>query len=249
MRTRKKKARESSSSPLLSISSALRFLTSLAGGTEEETEEDLVAAQSGGEEEPQVVFFPTGETDTGTGGCQDATTGGGGFNTFAFMSFLMTGFNAVSVVSNNNNNRNNNNNNRNNQNNNNNFQTQESSVMGMQMVSRRRRSDEGRNSSLTGREEEGGTRDQARMLRLLEEFLKAWLRLTALHTGKQCQLRVACLANVPENGDWVDGGVEEVFAEVATEGLVRGLEVEEGEEEEWLEAGQVRWHVSLGTGD
>merc|ERR1711971_56271 len=87
-----------------------------------------------------VVFFPTGDNSADNGGCQDATSGGGGFNTFGFLSFLMAAFNAVSVVSNNINDRNNNNNNNNNDNNNNNFQDLQSSVMGEQMVRRRRRS-------------------------------------------------------------------------------------------------------------
>jgi hypothetical protein len=50
---------------------------------------------------------------------KDTSNSGGGFNTFAFLSFLLSAVNAISVVSNNINNRRNNNNNNNNENNNN----------------------------------------------------------------------------------------------------------------------------------
>ena len=76
-------------------------------------------SKQSGSEKADVVFFPTDGSDGGSGGCQDDTAGGGGFNTFSFLAFLLAGFNAISVVSNNNNNNNDNNNNNNNDNNNN----------------------------------------------------------------------------------------------------------------------------------
>ena len=125
------------------------------------------------EESADVVFFPTEDGGGDTGGCQDATTGGGGFNTFGFLSFLLAGFNAVSVVSNNNNNRNNNNNNQNNDNNNNNFQTLESSVMGMQMVQRRKRDFdpdyEKYSNNITQNE-------NTKLYRMADNFMRAWMR-------------------------------------------------------------------------
>ena len=125
----------------------------------------------------------------------------GGFNTFGFLSFLMAGFNAVSVIASNNNNRNNNNNNRNNQNNNNNFQTQESSVMGMQTVSRRRRSETNTSSlfpeegtaSLVGTEELVNL--DMELVNIVNRFFRAGLRLSGAPTEKNCALRVVCLAN------------------------------------------------------
>ena len=110
----------------------------------------------------------------------------------------MAGFNAVSVIASNNNNRNNNNNNRNNQNNNNNFQTQESSVMGMQTVSRRRRSET--NTSSLFKEEGIGSLVGTEVLDLglaniVNRFFSAGLRLSGGPTGKSCALRVICLAN------------------------------------------------------
>ena len=150
----------------------------------------------------------------------------GGFNTFGFLSFLMAGFNAVSVIASNNNNRNNNNNNRNNQNNNNNFQTQESSVMGMQTVSRRRRSETNTSSlfleegiaSLVG--SEGLVNEvevEAGLVNIVNRFFKAGLRLSGGPAGKNCALRVVCLANTSDSfapGKRLSMIMEE-FAEVA----------------------------------
>jgi len=264
---RKRKEKDKSS---FSLSSWLPSLASLVfgggGGLAEETVErrgdgtksarrsqDLVGSQSGpyDDEKPQVVFFPTGETEAG--GCQDAATGGGGFNTFGFLSFLMAGFNAVSVIASNNNNRNNNNNNRNNQNNNNNFQTQESSVMGMQTVSRRRRSDtnssalfmeDGLTSLVSFEEEEEEelvkktkTNQDPRLVSVVDRFFKAALRLTAVDglARKNCALLIVCLAN----SDHLEAGnmLVEEFAEIANRGLLRALGVEG--DEEWEEAAEV----------
>ena len=47
-----------------------------------------------GETDPRVVFFPTSPENAGPSGCQDGD-GGGGFNTFAFLSFLLSAVNAV----------------------------------------------------------------------------------------------------------------------------------------------------------
>ena len=65
----------------------------------------MSGSSSGHSDKPDVVFFPTDGSEGDGGGCQDATAGGGGFNTFSFLAFLLAGFNAISVVSNNNNNR------------------------------------------------------------------------------------------------------------------------------------------------
>ena len=215
---------------------------------------------SSSEDKPQVVFFPTGDNEPDNGGCKDATSGGGGFNTFGFMAFLLAGFNAVSVVSNNNNNRNNNNNNRNNQNNNNNFQTQESSVMGEQMVSRRRKRDSGlmnlilhnpRSDVFRG----NGNKDnmtqnsivslndeQRSILKIGDVFLRAWLRNKATDS-KSCHLKNICKSNRLD-ADIVcsqneEESVEKIFAEVATMGLIRELGVQAEEYEEYTEAGDV----------
>ena len=143
----------------------------------------------------------------------------GGFNTFGFLSFLMAGFNAVSVIASNNNNRNNNNNNRNNQNNNNNFQTQESSVMGMQTVSRRRRS-ETNTSSLFSEEGIGSLVDldvlvEMGLVNMVNRFFRAGLRLTGGPTGKSCALRVVCLANSDSDSGKTVSTMMEEFADVA----------------------------------
>ena len=63
------------------------------------------SSRQSGSDRADVVFFPTDGSDGDSAGCQDATAGGGGFNTFSFLAFLLAGFNAISVVSNNNNNR------------------------------------------------------------------------------------------------------------------------------------------------
>ena len=140
----------------------------------------------------------------------------------------MAGFNAVSVIASNNNNRNNNNNNRNNQNNNNNFQTQESSVMGMQTVSRRRRSETNSSAlfmedgltSLVSFEEEQlvkktKTNQDPRLVSVVDRFFKAALRLTAVDglARKNCALLIVCLAN----SDYLEAGnmLVEEFAEIA----------------------------------
>jgi len=247
----KGKRREEESSQF-SLSSLLPSLASFVfgkGGVGEEDEErkgnarrrseDLRGSQSGTyDEKPQVVFFPTGDTESG--GCQDASTGGGGFNTFGFLSFLMAGFNAVSVIASNNNNRNNNNNNRNNQNNNNNFQTQESSVMGMQTVSRRRRSETNTSSlfpeegtaSLVGTEELVNL--DMELVNIVNRFFRAGLRLSGAPTEKNCALRVVCLANSFKR---LSSMMEE-FADVANRGLLRALGKEE--DEEWEEATEVK---------
>ena len=65
----------------------------------------MSASSSSQSDKADVVFFPTDGHGGDGGGCQDATAGGGGFNTFSFLAFLLAGFNAISVVSNNNNNR------------------------------------------------------------------------------------------------------------------------------------------------
>ena len=139
----------------------------------------------------------------------------------------MAGFNAVSVIASNNNNRNNNNNNRNNQNNNN-FQTQESSVMGMQTVSRRRRSEtnssalfmeDGLTSLVSFQEEDlvkkTKTNQDPRLVSVVDRFFKAALRLTAVDglARKNCALLIVCLAN----SDHLEAGnmLVEEFAEIA----------------------------------
>merc|ERR1719233_2281897 len=207
-------------------------------------------------DKPQVVFFPTGDNEPENGGCKDATSGGGGFNTFGFMAFLLAGFNAVSVVSNNNNNRNNNNNNRNNQNNNNNFQTQESSVMGEQMVGGRRKRDSGlldiinhpshsenfngnmttNNKSVTLNE------DQRAILDLGNVFMRAWLRNKATDS-KDCHLKNICEANKLEEETVCtvneEKSVAKIFSEVATIGLIRELGVKAEYFDEYEEAGDV----------
>ena len=212
---------------------------------------------SSSEDKPQVVFFPTGDTESAdNGGCKDATSGGGGFNTFGFMAFLLAGFNAVSVVSNNNNNRNNNNNNRNNQNNNNNFQTQESSVMGEQMVSRRRKRDSGlrdlihhqhRSGNSTEENEAQKTfvslnEDQRAILNIGNMFMRAWLRNKGTDS-KYCHLKNICEANKLDDNVFCtveeENSVEKIFAQVATVGLIRELGVEAEYFEEYEEAGDV----------
>ena len=63
---------------------------------------DLAASHSSGsqnEEEPNVVFFPTGQEGDPGVTCQDGAVQGGGFNTFAFLGFLLSVFNAVRCVS------------------------------------------------------------------------------------------------------------------------------------------------------
>ena len=148
----------------------------------------------------------------------------GGFNTFGFLSFLMAGFNAVSVIASNNNNRNNNNNNRNNQNNNNNFQTQESSVMGMQTVSRRRRSETNTSSlfmeegiaSLVDLKENVKTANVDRgLVNTVNRFFRAGLRLIRGPTGKKCALKIICLANSDTFGDGKRLSTTTDFADVA----------------------------------
>ena len=167
------------------------------------------------QESADVVFFPTEDGGGDTGGCQDATTGGGGFNTFGFLAFLLAGFNAVSVVSNNNNNRNNNNNNQNNDNNNNNFQTLESSVMGMQMVQRKKRDSDPQNqrySNVTMRT------DREKLYRIADNFMRAWMK-NKFTNDTGCQLRNVCDANREERHT----PVTKMFAEVETIGLSREL--------------------------
>ena len=47
-------------------------------------------------EKPQVVFFPTSQDENSDPAkCQDADAQGNGFNAFAFLSFLVSVFNAV----------------------------------------------------------------------------------------------------------------------------------------------------------
>ena len=171
------------------------------------------------QESADVVFFPTEDGGGDTGGCQDATTGGGGFNTFGFLAFLLAGFNAVSVVSNNNNNRNNNNNNQNNDNNNNNFQTLESSVMGMQMVQRKKRDADPENQQSNATMEMQN--DKEKLYRIADNFMRAWMR-NKFTNDTGCQFRNVCEANRGERNT----PVTKMFAEVATIGLSRELDVD-----------------------
>ena len=177
-----------------------------------------VSSSSQESQKADVVFFPTEDGGGDTGGCQDATTGGGGFNTFGFLAFLLAGFNAVSVVSNNNNNRNNNNNNQNNDNNNNNFQTLESSVMGMQMVQRRRRDahpESQQFSNVTLQMQN----DKEKLYRIADNFMRAWMR-NKFTKNTSCQMRNICEANRGERNT----PVTKMFAEVSTIGLSRELD-------------------------
>ena len=171
---------------------------------------------SSAQESADVVFFPTEDGGGDTGGCQDASTGGGGFNTFGFLAFLLAGFNAVSVVSNNNNNQNNNNNNQNNDNNNNNFQTLESSVMGMQMVQRKKRDADPENQQYLNVTLQN---DKEKLYRIANNFMRAWMR-NKFTNDKGCQLRNVCDANRGER----NSPVTKMFAEVATIGLSRELD-------------------------
>ena len=52
-------------------------------------------SQKSGEDDPNVVFFPTSQSDSAEAQCQDFDAQGNGFNAFAFLSFLLTVFNAV----------------------------------------------------------------------------------------------------------------------------------------------------------
>ena len=63
------------------------------------------SSRQSGSDRADVVFFPTDGSGGDNAGCEDSSVGGGGFNTFSFLAFLLAGFNAISVVSNNNNNR------------------------------------------------------------------------------------------------------------------------------------------------
>ena len=49
-------------------------------------------------EDPNVVFFPTSQTGDSEAKCQDFDSQGNGFNAFAFLSFLLTVFNAVRYI-------------------------------------------------------------------------------------------------------------------------------------------------------
>ena len=207
---------QSSSFNSLSAQEALKRLKNKERKRKEMRRRMMASSSLHSEESADVVFFPTEDGGGDTGGCQDATTGGGGFNTFGFLSFLLAGFNAVSVVSNNNNNRNNNNNNQNNDNNNNNFQTLESSVMGMQMVQRRKRDfdpdDEKYSNNITQNE-------NTKLYRMADNFMRAWLR-NKFTNDAGCQLRNICDANIGENYS----PVTRIFAEVSTMGMSRELE-------------------------
>ena len=189
-------------------------------------------SKQSGSEKADVVFFPTDGSDGGSGGCQDDTAGGGGFNTFSFMAFLLAGFNAISVVSNNNNNNNDNNNNNNNDNNNNNQQSLESSVMGMQNVGGRRKRD-------VSLEDE----DQQLLNRILlvgDNFMRAWMR-NKMTKSKDCHLNNICQANrleflAEDSSNTVE--VARIFSTVATRGLVRQISPPDTHlEEEYYEAG------------
>ena len=49
------------------------------------------------DEKPNVVFFPTSQDDSAAQ-CQDQAAQGSGFNVFAFLSFLLSVFNAIRYV-------------------------------------------------------------------------------------------------------------------------------------------------------
>ena len=189
-----------------------------------------------GQDPADVVFFPTDAEGGDGGGCQDATSGGGGFNTFSFLAFLLAGFNAVSLVSNNNNNRNNNNNNRNNNNNNNNFQTLESSVEGMQMVMRKRRETDWNNNTIT-EVDVYKNKINSHIWKLVDIFMRAWFK-NKLTDEKGCHQKHICASNAKAIL-YIDPQTEEVgvnFAEVATIGLVRELGIFGQNQEEYFEA-------------
>ena len=178
---------------------------------------------------------------------KDATTGGGGFNTFGFLAFLLAGFNAISVVSNNNNNRNNNNNNQNNDNNNNNFQTLESSVTGMQMVGRRRRgAADPAHINLTSADvimDEDTSSSPGTLYTVMDRFMRAWVK-NRMTSDRGCHLLHICEANVPPPASAQSTEVV-MFAEVATRGLAREVArqeastVEDAETEGFLAAGEL----------
>ena len=259
---RRYKNQRANPSRVMSLDKALKKLSESERNTQRprsERQTRLKSSQSqpsSSGDKPQVVFFPTGDNEPENGGCKDATSGGGGFNTFGFMAFLLAGFNAVSVVSNNNNNRNNNNNNRNNQNNNNNFQTQESSVMGEQMVGGRRKRDSGlmdlinhpsrpehfNRNVTTNNKHVTLNDDQKAILNLGNVFMRAWLRNKATDS-KYCHLKNICEANKlqEEAVCTVDEekSVTKIFAEVATVGLIRELGVKAEYFDEYEEAGDV----------
>ena len=176
---------------------------------------------------------------------KDATTGGGGFNTFGFLAFLLAGFNAISVVSNNNNNRNNNNNNQNNDNNNNNFQTLESSVTGMQMVGRRRRDAPGHVNMTSADDvimDEDTDNITGALYTVMDRFMRAWVK-NRLTSERGCHLLHICEANAPPPASAQSTEVV-TFAEVATMGLAREVArqeastVEAAETEGFLAAGE-----------
>ena len=176
---------------------------------------------------------------------KDAATGGGGFNTFGFLAFLLAGFNAISVVSNNNNNRNNNNNNQNNDNNNNNFQTLESSVTGMQMVGRRRRGAAGHTNMTSSDDvimDEDTDNITGALYTVMDRFMRAWVK-NHLTSERGCHLLHICEANAPPPASAQSPEVV-TFAEVATMGLAREVvrqeasTVEAAETEGFLAAGE-----------
>ena len=175
---------------------------------------------------------------------KDAATGGGGFNTFGFLAFLLAGFNAISVVSNNNNNRNNNNNNQNNDNNNNNFQTLESSVTGMQMVGRRRRGAAGHTNMTSADDvimDEDTDNITGALYTVMDRFMRAWVK-NRLTPERGCHLLHICEANAPPPASAQSAEVV-TFAEVATMGLAREVArqstVEAAEAERYLAAGEL----------
>ena len=190
------------------------------------------------DEEDKLVHH---NNDVKTLTVKDAATGGGGFNTFGFLAFLLAGFNAISVVSNNNNNRNNNNNNQNNDNNNNNFQTLESSVTGMQMVGRRRRGAAG-HTNMTSTDDVIMDEDTGALYTVMDRFMRAWVK-NRLTSERGCHLLHICEANAPPPASAQSPEVV-TFAEVATMGLAREVvrqeasTVEAAETEGFLAAGE-----------
>jgi len=246
-------------SNVMSIEKATQLLSADEDKSSRRGSSSNVRGSYSGEKTEPVVFFPTGDNSADNGGCQDATSGGGGFNTFGFLSFLMAAFNAVSVVSNNINDRNNNNNNNNNDNNNNNFQDLQSSVMGEQMVKRRRRSSKSlmgeflqtkmgndNEAKSNGRACLGGTVKDRRgntILQIGEAFMRSWLR-NKVSDNFNCHLRSICEANFSAahlkeaEDDDLKENPGQIFAEVATIGLIRELGATD-ENEEMAEAGDI----------
>jgi len=159
-----------------------------------------------GNPDPSVVFFPTGGNSQSGAKCQDEESGGGGFNTFGFLSFLITAYNMASLISNNNNN------NRNNDNNNNNFQTLESSVKGEQTVRRKKK----RRSTHQPEQEKVFYIDN-----MIEQFARTWIR-NKFTSEESCWVQNICKVNFPSTRvNWTTK--DKIFSRIATKGLVREL--------------------------